>query len=99
MNVLAAVIPDGPQDRSGIHEPQLFRNAGKGGSRLSLRSAGMTSYMRMPGTRPGMTEFGLRPLPAQVLADRHALWLERLAQHRNAGIRVGTAAHENVDRG
>ena len=40
----------------------------------------------------------LTPLPAQVLADRDALRLERLAQHRDAGIRLGVAAHEDVER-
>ena len=41
----------------------------------------------------------LSPLPAQVLADRDALGLERFAQHGHAGVRIGAAAHEDVDRG
>src|SRR2546423_8631114 len=92
----------GPMNRSSIW------NARIDGYRLSLRSAGMTSYVQMPpkaftsvfdGLWPGMTEFGLSPLPAQVLTDRDALGLERLAQHRHASVRIGAAAHEDVDRG
>src|ERR1051325_5508173 len=54
----------------------------------------------MPGHDGVQTmEMGLSPLPAQVLADRDVLRLERLAQHRDAGTRIGAAAHEAVDCG
>src|SRR5436190_5733038 len=36
-------------------------------------------------------------LPAQDLADGDALGLERLAQHRDACVRLGLAAHEHVE--
>ena len=38
-------------------------------------------------------------LPAQDLVDLDALGLEGLAQHRNAGVGIGVAAHEHVERG
>jgi hypothetical protein len=49
---LAVVIPDAPKARSGIHVPPKERT-GIHGSRLSLRSAGMTAEFRgLAGLHP-----------------------------------------------
>src|SRR4051812_15747428 len=37
-------------------------------------------------------------LPAQYFVDLDALGLERLAQYRDAGVGIGLAAHEDVER-
>src|SRR5947209_9873197 len=53
------------------------------------------------GKLPG-PEVASRPsgsLTAQELTDGHALGCEGAAQHRNAGVGIGAAAHENVDGG
>src|SRR6516162_1996121 len=52
-----------------------------------------------PPTRPPPSVFGSGVLPAQDFADFHALGLEGLAQHGNAGVGDGLAAHEHVERG
>src|SRR6185312_11823982 len=60
----------------------------------------------MPGTRPGITSStGLNGearsggLAAQMLAYRDLLRAEGLAQNRHASIRIGLAAHEDVECG
>src|SRR5260370_14036769 len=42
---------------------------------------------------------GSGDLPAQDLVHLDALGLEGLAQHRDAGVRAGAAAHEHVESG
>src|ERR1700728_600427 len=61
------------------------------------------SHMKTAGTyaRPLSIRFNLAGsgvLAAQQLVDADALGGKRLAQNRNAGVRIGRAAHENVER-
>src|SRR5579862_3259076 len=58
------------------------------------------------GTRPGRSSFvnrksaiGSGVLAAQQLVDADALGGKGLAQHRDAPVGIGRAAHENVERG
>src|SRR5262245_1095870 len=92
----SVVIPGEPRQLRdpGPKYPGIGHKARQGyldpGSR-AVRSAGMTTRSER--------WCWLAHLSAQELADRDALGGERLAQHRDAGVGIGGAAHEDVDGG
>jgi hypothetical protein len=86
--------PQGDPDPSTIRRRKLGNGPGSRPDDIPKRNA-----RDKPGHANSHLAWKLTPLPAQVLADHDALGLERLAQHRDAGLGLGVAAHEHVECG